>query len=1177
VIAPGGEGDEGRDEKSGNQRTTETNDAPPDAADSAAAKTSPSGATETDTSFVPGVLRTLVVLRQLSNGTVLGFPAADPTKTSMGSEDEVLGELVLYLQDVFVRAPPQAVARHAFPEGTTLQVTAAVLPRDDLPSRAGPSVEIDLPYLAIPAKEGTWVSLLPFAHTLHVERGGDVALAVREEAVRLVVGQSLNSYEYLTKLPAEGHRLVELAVPLPDQRVLGALGDLRKKVARQERRKRAVAVLDAVATPVHALHDGGRHRTKRKLLRPLIGRDAEVRMLGTLLGDRAGRSVLLVGRELVGKSAVLQAFVRREDKEDRPLAVYATSAAQLLAGMSGLGQWQERVRRVMEAAETLEAILYFDNLADLFAENAGGGVDIPSVMKPYLEEGRVRVVAEARPELFDRVEARNVGFFSAFGRLRIEPMTAAEAQAVVTAVAAHDHRHTPERPSLAAAAVPTLIGLAERYLSYLAFPGKATRLYDELRALHDRDRDETGAGRILAKAEVTAAFSRQTGVPAFLLEEQAGLVVEEVVKTLSRSVVGQEQAVRRVAALVAVIKARLATADKPLATLLFVGPTGVGKTELARALAAYLFGREDRIVRFDMSEYMDGDAADRLLRGSGDREGALTRRVREHPFCVLLLDEIEKAHPSVFDLLLQVAGEGRLSDARGRTAYFHNTILILTSNLGAASRKAPVGFDRPPADDTTYYEGVVDKSFRPEFVNRLDRVVAFRSLGKDEVAAITRGTLARLVRRRGFVEAGIRLVLDETPNAAGETPESHLAAIGYSPTMGARALRRAIEDALVSPVAAVLAGLGADGRDLEVRVSLAGGEPPRDAAVALATRTTGNLTFRAFRVQKRGKQARAGRAMAEISSLRREGERLLELPSAEDLRDNVAYVTAELADARGTNATGQAHALRLAEHDRERRIVEGIEDLNERLRTLEDVAMEALHEGESLDEYVVEATQLARELATKTPAVLLARQADTSGASLCLDELDDGRALDRYVPPLLSAARARGWRVRAFVPTFAAREATTVEGPWALVADVASLVLAPQRSFRSVLLEVAGPLALLLALESGRVSFTGLPGPYEETDLLVTFLRAGPLEKEQFSVPAAIPLTPVARTTARKQRVDRVLDVARGTVQIGAREAVELPVDAHFDRLEELAAPTLLAYETDPALDRWDLFDGALA
>jgi hypothetical protein len=277
---------------------------------------------------------------------------------------------------------------------------------------------------------------------------------------------------------------------------------------------------------------------------------------------------------------------------------------------------------------------------------------------------------------------------------------------------------------------------------------------------------------------------------------------------------------------------------------------------------------------------------------------------------------------------------------------------------------------------------------------------------------------------------------------------------------------------------------------------------------------------------------------------------------------------------RGDSASGQAHALRLSEHERERRILQGIEELNERLRTLEDVAMEALHEGEPLDEYLAEAAKLGRELAEKTPSVLLARQAETSGASLCLDELDDGRALDWYVPPLLAAARSRGWQVRAWVPGFAARGASTVIGPWALVPELAPLLLEPTRNFRSVLLEVSGPLALLLALERGRVSFQGLEGAHEQADLLVTFLRSAALSKEQFTDTSAVPLTPVGLTTARKQAVTRQLDFSADTVKIGSNEPVEIPPAHYFERLEELAAPTLLAYETDPALDRWDLFEG---
>ncbi len=520
-------------------------------------------------------------------------------------------------------------------------------------------------------------------------------------------------------------------------------------------------------------------------------RSEELALLTGILGARTRASVLLVGPAGAGKTALVHELAHRAARQEKDaLEVWTTSGGRIVAGMRYLGEWQARVERIVDALRGRRAVLHLESLVELLSVGQGSdGTDVARFLVPAIEAGEIAMILEAAPEDVARAERTHAALLAALRPVAVRPLDAAEAREALAQTAGQIARR--RRVKLDAGALERALDLAERFGDGV-LPGEAVAL---LRAAA-----QPGARAVttVGADEVTAAFSARTGYPRSLIDPAVRLDPAEVLAALRARVDGQDEATELLANLVVTLKTNLADPRRPLGSFLLLGPTGVGKTESALALASYLFGDARRLQRFDMAEYAAPGSAARLVAASSGAPD-LARRVREQPFGVVLLDEIEKADPGVHDLLLQVLGEGRLTDGTGRTVSFRNTIVILTSNLGAESAGRSLGFGgRGDRAAGTHYRAAAAAAFRPELLNRFDQIVPYRPLGADVVRRLAARMLASAVGREGLLRRGVRVEWTDDVVA-------RLAVLGFEPTLGARPLKRAIETHVVAPLARLLA------------------------------------------------------------------------------------------------------------------------------------------------------------------------------------------------------------------------------------------------------------------------------------------------------------------------------------------------------------------------------------
>jgi ATP-dependent Clp protease ATP-binding subunit ClpC len=566
-------------------------------------------------------------------------------------------------------------------------------------------------------------------------------------------------------------------------------------------------------------------------LDPVVGRDDVIDEIVEVLSRRSKNNPVLIGDPGVGKTAIVEGIAARIASGDVPPTlsarrVISVDLAAMVAGSKYRGEFEERLQGVIDevTATNRMVVLFIDELHTVVGAGGAEGavMDAANILKPALTSGRLQVIGATTVEDYQRHIAKDAALERRFQPVVVDEPSALEAVAILKGLRTRYERHHLVR--ITDEAVVAAVELSARYVTERFLPDKAIDLVDRagarvrlrqksaapdiaaleerVRRLKQEDDDrlteavaELDAARAaLATApevranDVAEVVSRSTGIPVAQLTESERHRLLHLEEQLHRRIVGQDEAVEAVADAVRRSRAGLKHPRRPIGSFLFLGPTGVGKTEVARALAETLYGSPDRMIRFDMSEFAHEHTVTRLTGAppgyAGYEEGGrLTGAVRRTPYSVVLLDEIEKAHPEVFNILLQVLDAGRLTDAHGRTADFANTVIIMTSNIGAdqllaaAISGAPVEQVRDPLLAT------VARHFRPEFLNRLDEVILFRGLDADQLRRIT-ALLLEDTRER-LREQDITLEVDEQAL-------SWLATSGYVPEYGARPLRRTI-------------------------------------------------------------------------------------------------------------------------------------------------------------------------------------------------------------------------------------------------------------------------------------------------------------------------------------------------------------------------------------------------
>ena len=600
-------------------------------------------------------------------------------------------------------------------------------------------------------------------------------------------------------------------------------------------------------------------------LDPVIGRETEIERVMQVLSRRTKNNPVLIGEPGVGKTAVVEGLAQAIAKNDVPETlkdkqVYSLDLGALVAGSRYRGDFEERLKKVLKEIKTRgDIILFIDEIHTLVGAGAAeGAIDAASILKPMLARGELQTIGATTLDEYRKHVEKDAALERRFQPIQVKEPSVAHTIEILRGL--RDRYETHHRVSITDGALAAAANMADRYVSDRFLPDKAIDLIDEagsrlrikrmtapaeLREFDEKiaaarkakesaidGQDFEGAAALRDKEkslmeERTAAeknwkatdldkvtevdeeliaqvLSASTGIPVFKLTEEETARLLRMEDELHRRVIGQDQAIKALSQAIRRTRAGLKDPKRPGGSFIFAGPSGVGKTELSRTLASFLFGDESALIQLDMSEYSERHTASRLFGAPPgfvgyDEGGQLTEKVRRRPFSVVLFDEVEKAHPDIFNSLLQVLEDGRLTDSQGRTVDFKNTVIIMTTNLGTRdiSKGQGLGFANS-GDDLTNYERMKAKvsdelksHFRPEFLNRIDDVIVFHQLTKEQIISIVDLMIVNLDDRLKVKDMGIELT---------QGAKDLLAARGYDPLLGARPLRRVIqreiEDAL---------------------------------------------------------------------------------------------------------------------------------------------------------------------------------------------------------------------------------------------------------------------------------------------------------------------------------------------------------------------------------------------